>query len=188
MHIVNTQSGLLTPVYFIPSPNINDRPKNTDIDLLIIHGISLPPGEYGGNAITQLFTNQLDPTEHEYFEEIADLTVSSHLLIRRTGIVLQYVPFSKCAWHAGVSVFQGRESCNDYSIGIELEGTDNEDYTKEQYNELIKISKVLIASYPGITIDRIVGHSDVAPGRKTDPGPAFNWNYFREAVAASSSP
>lgn len=180
--VINEESGLLTPVYFIPSPNWDERPESSEINLLVIHGISLPPGEFGGNAITQLFTNKLNPKDHPFYEEIFELRVSAHLLIRRDGTLIQYVPFDKRAWHAGVSVFNGQEKCNDYSIGIELEGTDETDYTKEQYQKLAEVTEVLIERYPGITMDRIVGHSDVAPGRKTDPGPAFDWEYYRELL------
>lgn len=176
---IDCQSGLLSRVFYIPSPNFNDRPDENDINLIVIHGISLPRGQYGGDAITQLFTNNLNAKDHESFASLADLKVSSHLLIRRNGLLYQYVPFNKRAWHAGVSAFQGRENCNDYSIGIELEGCDDEEYTKDQYDQLVEVTKVLLENYPRITIDRIVGHSDVAPGRKTDPGVAFNWKYYK---------
>ena len=179
MITINDQSGLLTPVYFIPSPNCDERPDASDMSLLVIHGISLPPGEFGGDAITQLFNNALNPNDHPFFQEIFEARVSSHLLIRRDGMVIQYVPFLKRAWHAGASIFEGREKCNDYSIGIELEGTDDSSYTEKQYKSLAKVSKVLMTRYPKITMDRIVGHSDVAPGRKTDPGPAFDWEYYK---------
>lgn len=163
---------------FISSPNCDDRPAGTTIDLLVIHGISLPPGEFGGDAITALFTNQLDPKAHPYFQQIVDLKVSAHVLIRRDGEVIQYVPFKKRAWHAGESSFQGKSRCNDYSIGIELEGADTVPYEPAQYQQLVQLTRVLMRVYPGITQERIVGHSDIAPERKTDPGPAFDWKYF----------
>jgi len=171
-----------TDADFCLSPNCDDRPDSEDISLLIIHGISLPPGEFEGDYISQLFTNNLDPDGHPYFKEIAELQVSSHLLIRRNGDIVQYVPFDKRAWHAGESEFQGRERCNDYSIGIELEGADDIDYTDAQYQQLASVSGKLLTEYPKITLDRIVGHSDVAPGRKTDPGPAFKWDYYKELL------
>ena len=183
---IHKTTGLVHGVnQFIPSPNFNERPVDTEVDLLVIHGISLPPGEFGGPFITALFTNTLDPKLHPYFQDIADLRVSSHLLIRRTGEIIQYVPFIRRAWHAGVSEFQGRNRCNDFSIGIELEGTDTTPYEEAQYQQLAKITKVICQAYPAITLERIVGHSDIAPIRKTDPGPAFNWAYYRELLAAA---
>lgn len=165
-------------MHFIPSPNCDERPADTEIDLLVIHGISLPPGEFGGDAINALFTNQLDPKAHPAFHSIADLKVSAHILIRRDGEVIQYVPFKKRAWHAGESSFQGRTRCNDFSIGIELEGADTVPYEPIQYQRLAALTQVLMQFYPGITQQRIVGHSDIAPGRKTDPGAAFDWQHF----------
>ncbi|RMD71068.1 MAG: 1,6-anhydro-N-acetylmuramyl-L-alanine amidase AmpD [Gammaproteobacteria bacterium] len=158
-----------------PSENCDERPPGTDIDLVIIHSISLPPGEFGGPWIHALFTNALDPYIHPYFKGIAALRVSAHLLIRRTGEAFQYVPFHRRAWHAGVSSFEGRPKCNDYSIGIELEGCDDKAYTDEQYRRLQEILGILQIHYPKITPSRIVGHCHVAPGRKTDPGPLFQW-------------
>lgn len=152
------------------------------ISLLVIHNISLPPGNFSGSYIDQFFTNSLDPKEHPYFQEISHLKVSSHLFIRRNGELIQYVPFNKCAHHAGESNFQGRSKCNDFSVGIELEGTDVDPYTDEQYSRLIEITKVLISKWPAITLDRIVGHSDIAPGRKTDPGASFNWGRYKGAL------
>lgn len=162
----------------VASPNCSERPTGTDIDLLVIHNISLPPGEFGGGHIDQLFCNCLDPEAHDYFAQICHLQVSSHLLIDRDGDVSQYVPFDLKAWHAGASAFEGREQCNDFSIGIELEGTDFEPFTDAQYDQLVRITDLLCASYPGITANRVVGHSDVAPGRKTDPGPHFDWSRY----------
>ncbi|PQJ95381.1 1,6-anhydro-N-acetylmuramyl-L-alanine amidase AmpD [Chromatium okenii] len=157
------------------SPNYDQRPLNTVIDLLVIHNISLPPGEFGGNWIDDFFLNRLDPAAHSYFVTIAQLCVSAHLLIRRDGMIIQYVPFIQRAWHAGKSCFQGRERCNDYSIGIELEGTDDMPFTDEQYQTLNTSIVQLRSTYSAITSERIVGHSDIAPGRKTDPGAAFDW-------------
>jgi len=179
---INNHTGLVEPAQFIASPNYNDRPENTLIDLLVIHGISLPPGEFGGPFIAALFTNTLDPTLHPYFQGISELRVSSHILIRRTGEIIQFVPFHKRAWHAGVSEFHGRTNCNDFSIGIELEGTDTQPYEAAQYQQLAGLTKLICQTYPTITLDRIVGHSDIAPVRKTDPGEAFDWLYYRDLV------
>ena len=178
---IDAHTNLLTSATYIPSPNHGDRSCNT-IDLLVIHGISLPPGEFGGDFIAQLFTNQLDPAVHPYFKEIAHLKVSSHVLIRRDGEVIQFVPFDKRAWHAGQSEFQGRENCNDFSIGIELEGADTVPYQPVQHQKLVQLTNSIMQAYPAINQDRIVGHSEIAPGRKTDPGQAFDWNYFRELL------
>lgn len=172
--------GLLTTARQVDSENCDDRPDIDDIQLLVIHGISLPPGQFGGGYIEQLFTNSLNPQEHPYFEEIMDLKVSSHLLISRNGIISQFVPFHKRAWHAGESCHNNRECCNDFSIGIELEGTDDEPYSDAQYNSLNKVIKVLQNSYPVLTVDNIVGHCDIAPQRKTDPGVAFDWSRIKE--------
>jgi AmpD protein len=171
----------------LPSPNCDDRPDEDDISLIVIHGISLPPGEYGGDSIDELFTNRLDPAAHPYFAGIAHLRVSSHLLIRRDGGVVQYVPFRKRAWHAGESCYQGRNCCNDYSLGIELEGVDDEPYTTRQYERLAAIIQVLVRTFPGISVDRICGHSDIAPGRKSDPGAAFDWLALQERLVAVHS-
>jgi AmpD protein len=162
----------------VASPNWNERPAEIPIDLLVLHNISLPPGEFGGPYIDALFTNTLDSHlhHHSYFGEIVSFKVSSHCLIRRDGEIIQYVPFSKRAWHAGISCFAGREECNDFSIGIELEGADHIAYTKIQYLVLAKVINALQKIYPGITKERIVGHSTIAPERKTDPGPLFDWN------------
>ena len=168
----------------IDSPNFNERPTE-EISLLVIHNISLPPGEFDSRCVEQFFCNQLDPGQHPYFEEIKDLEVSSHLLIERTGRVVQFVPFDKRAWHAGASTFDGRENCNDFSIGIELEGTDYQPFTEIQYQRLASISQSLMLSYPEITLNRITGHSDIAPGRKTDPGPLFDWAFFRSTKPES---
>jgi AmpD protein len=172
-------------MHFIASPNCDERPKDTVIDLLVVHGISLPPGEFGGDAITALFTNQLNSNEHPYFQQIAELKVSAHVLIRRDGEMIQYVPFNKRAWHAGASNFEGRTNCNDFSIGIELEGADTVPYEPIQYQRLVSLTRTLMRFYPNITPERIVGHSDIAPGRKTDPGIAFDWQFFLELLKNS---
>jgi N-acetyl-anhydromuramoyl-L-alanine amidase len=163
------------------SPNVNDRPCDASISLLVIHNISLPSGEFGGEYIEDFFCNRLACT-HPYFETISTLKVSAHVLIRRDGEVVQFAPFSKRAWHAGISVFEGRENCNDYSVGIELEGTDDLPYETAQYAQLVKATKLLMSAFPAITLERIVGHSDVAPGRKTDPGSSFDWVYYRQQL------
>lgn len=161
-----------------PSPHFNQRPENETIKLLVIHNISLPPGEYGSDDISTFFEGRLDHTRHPFFEQIKDLRVSAHNLIRRDGKVIQYVAYNQRAWHAGVSTFEQRENCNDFSIGIEMEGTDNMPYTDEQYQALADLTKTLQSTYTKITRERIVGHSDIAPGRKTDPGPAFDWQRY----------
>lgn len=158
-----------------PSPNCDERKPPGDIVLIVVHGISLPPGEFGGPWIEDLFQNRLDPQAHPYFQEIAGIKVSAHLVIYRDGRLVQYVPFSKRAWHAGQSCFGERTACNDFSIGIELEGADDRPYTALQYQRLAEVIAALRHAYPGIAADAIVGHSDIAPGRKTDPGPAFDW-------------
>ncbi|WP_347253259.1 1,6-anhydro-N-acetylmuramyl-L-alanine amidase AmpD [Leminorella grimontii] len=165
----------------VPSPHFDERPEGEIPSLLVVHNISLPPGEFGGPYIDRLFTGRLDPNEHPYFAEIHHLRVSAHCLIRRDGEVVQYVPFDKRAWHAGVSIFEGRERCNDFSIGIELEGTDTADFTDEQYRQLARVTELLVANYP-ITPERIRGHSDIAPGRKSDPGPHFYWDRYRSLI------
>ena len=166
-----------------PSPNHDARPQGTVVDLLVIHNISLPPGEFGGPWIDALFLGRLDPEAHPYFRDIAGVPVSAHLLIHRDGRCVQYVPCNQRAWHAGASRFAGRERCNDFSIGIELEGTDDLPFEPAQYLALAQVARALMAAYPGITAARIAGHSDIAPGRKTDPGPHFDWGRFRELLA-----
>ena len=178
MSAINIKDNLIEGVIFHPSPNFDSRPKDIDISLIVIHSISLPPGKYGGNEIKDFFLNELDTSNHEYFESIKNLKVSSHILIKRTGEILQFVPFNKRAWHAGISSYLGKENCNDYSIGIELEGTDDSEFTDEQYNSLINLTSSLIRSYPNLSKDRLVGHSDIAPGRKSDPGIFFDWKRF----------
>lgn len=163
----------------IDSPNQDARADTQAIELLVIHCISLPPEQFAGDFIDELFCNRLNPDEHPYFAEIHQLKVSAHLLIRRDGSLRQYVPFNRRAWHAGVSCFEGRERCNDFSIGIELEGSVNQPFTDQQYQQLATVTRELMAQYPGITADRITGHSDIAPERKTDPGPFFDWPRYR---------
>jgi len=171
--IVDPKTETLSGVRFIYSPHCDDRPPDMAITLVVIHNISLPPGEFGGPAIEQLFLGQLDPTAHPYFETIAALKVSAHLLIRRDGGMVQYVPFTRRAWHAGESHFGDRTRCNDFSIGIELEGTDTASYTTVQYEQLANVLVALKQRYPSLRDVR--GHCAIAPGRKTDPGPAFDW-------------
>jgi len=167
-----------------PSPNHDERPPGRDINLLVIHNISLPPGQFGGPWIDDLFLNRLAPDADPYFQEICELRVAAHLLIRRDGELVQYVPLSKRAWHAGQSAFHGCSGCNDFSIGIELEGTDDLPYADAQYQRLAQVTHQIMQRYPAITLERIVGHSDIAPERKTDPGPAFDWPYFRGLFAS----
>lgn len=183
-YVVDTVTGWLNGARRVPSPNFNERPVGTNIDLLIIHNISLPPGQFGGRYVEHFFTNQLTWDEHPFFETIQDVKVSSHLFIRRKGEVVQFVPFNMRAWHAGQSCFGDRESCNDFSIGIELEGADEVAYKEKQYVALAAVTKALMQAYPGITPERIVGHSDVAPERKTDPGIAFDWTRYRYLLSA----
>ncbi|MEJ2576209.1 MAG: 1,6-anhydro-N-acetylmuramyl-L-alanine amidase AmpD [Gammaproteobacteria bacterium] len=165
------------------SPNQDERPAGTAVDLLVIHNISLPPGEFGGHWIEDLFLNRLDAGAHPYFAAIADQRVSAHALIRRDGSLLQFVPLERRAWHAGASCFGGREACNDFSVGIELEGSDETPFTAAQYRRLAEVAREVMRRYPAIAPERIVGHSDIAPERKTDPGPHFDWPRFRRELA-----
>lgn len=185
--MIDLASGLVAGAHQLPSPNYDERPEGAVIDLLVVHAISLPPGEFGGPHIDRLFTNQLDPTAHPYFEGLQDLRVSAHLLVRRDGTLVQYVPLHKRAWHAGASCFGDRERCNDFSIGIELEGDDYTPFTTEQYRVLGSVCRQLLAAYPALHHDRIVGHSDIAPGRKTDPGPYFDWVRLHQEIQRPSS-
>jgi AmpD protein len=171
---MNIEDHWIANIKHVPSPNFNNRPNENDISLLVIHCISLPPNEFGANYIEDLFCNHLNPEAHPYFQTIYTLQVSAHLLIRRDGECVQFVPFNKRAWHAGISSFQGRENCNDFSIGIELEGCETIDYCAAQYETLNKIIAQLQKTYPKLTT--IVGHSDIAPERKTDPGESFDWS------------
>jgi AmpD protein len=181
MHI--DDSGRLDAARHVPSPNCDDRPAGAAVELLVIHNISLPPGEFGGAGIVDLFTNRLDPQAHPYYAAIAGLRVSAHFLIRRDGEVIQFVPCARRAWHAGVSSWCSRERCNDYSVGIELEGCDDRPFEAVQYERLVALTRALRARYP---VAGIVGHSDIAPGRKTDPGPCFDWTRFRALLAAGA--
>jgi AmpD protein len=180
-NFMNINQHWLTDITRIPSPNYDERPDPADISLLVIHCISLPQGEFNNAYIDQLFCNLLNPADHPYFKEIYQLTVSAHLLIKRDGSCVQYVPFDKRAWHAGKSSYSGRECCNDFSIGIELEGTESIPYTEEQYAQLGVVIALLLKNYPKLSKQHIVGHSEIAPGRKTDPGPSFDWQRICDA-------
>ncbi|QLB20372.1 N-acetyl-anhydromuranmyl-L-alanine amidase [Vespertiliibacter pulmonis] len=183
MHNLKIEQGWLNQKRVI-SPHFSERPQNDDISLLVIHYISLPPDEFGGDFIDRFFQGKLDPTLHPYFAEIKELKVSAHCLINRQGEITQYVNFNQMAWHAGLSSFEGREKCNEFSIGIELEGSNNQPFTEQQYHTLAKLTCLLMKCYPNITIERIVGHSDIAPGRKIDPGQYFDWTYYRSLLKA----
>jgi AmpD protein len=175
--------GRLGIARWLGSPNADERPEGVAPDLLVIHNISLPPGHFGGPWIEQLFQDRLETDAHPYFATLAGLRVSAHLLIRRDGEILQFVELHRRAWHAGRSVFQGRPECNDYSIGIELEGVDDRAFTNIQYEQLVLASALIRRRYPAIAPDRITGHQNIAPGRKTDPGPAFDWQRYRSQLA-----
>jgi AmpD protein len=181
--IVNDK-GLVEGAQFIPSPNCDERPAGAAIELIVIHAISLPPGEFGGNGIIELFTNRLDPGRHPYYASIADLEVSAHFLIRRDGALIQFVPCRLRAWHAGTSNWQGRSRCNDFSLGIELEGSDSVAFEDPQYDRLAALTRALQAAYP---LRDIAGHCDIAPGRKTDPGPHFDWARYRALMGEAGS-
>lgn len=183
---IDIETGILDAARHVPSPNCNARPPGTQLELIIVHAISLPPGEFGGPWIDRLFTNDLPSDTHSYFDEICSLQVSSHLLIRRDGEVVQYVPFHARAWHAGDSEYRGRKECNDFAVGIELEGCDDKPYARAQYDVLAHVVWALIDAYPSLSPEHIVGHCDVAPGRKTDPGPTFDWKRFRSLLLESS--
>ena len=172
---IDPQTGWLDVARQCPSPNHDARPNGCTPDLIVLHNISLPPYEFGGYWIDQLFTNQLDSTAHPFFEGICHLRVASHVLIRREGEIVQYVPFHCRAFHAGISHYRGRERCNDFSIGIEIEGTDFEAFTEAQYQQLEALLPALIAAYPTLNLQHITGHEHIAPGRKTDPGAFFDW-------------
>jgi N-acetyl-anhydromuramoyl-L-alanine amidase len=181
---VDAQTGLMRPARQVASPNCDARPPGILPELIVVHGISLPPGDFGGPWIDCLFTNTLPPDEHPYFRTVARLIVSSHLLVRRDGELVQYVPFQLRAWHAGTSSYCGRDRCNDFSIGIELEGTDDMAYEPEQYRALCDAILALCDTYGSLSAQRVVGHNDIAPGRKTDPGPVFDWPRLRALLAA----
>jgi len=179
---IDKESGRLLNVEFIASPNYDERPNPDDISLIVVHNISLPPGEFGGPWICDLFTNQLNPDQHPFFREIYQMTVSAHVLIRRDGSMIQFVPFQKRAWHAGKSNYCGRERCNDFSIGIELEGSDDKPFEDQQYQQLSQLIIGLCDTYSALNPDTLTGHSDIAPGRKTDPGPHFDWVRLRKLL------
>ncbi len=176
------QNGILSTATQVASPYYNQRPINTDISLLVIHNISLPPGSFGGAYVEDFFSGRLDSKIHPFFEQIVDLKVSAHFFIKRDGQIVQFVNVNARAWHAGKSEFEGRKNCNDFSIGIELEGTDDSDYSEQQYTQLVQVTKQIMRAHPTITPDRICGHSDVAPQRKTDPGPCFDWQRYRQCL------
>jgi AmpD protein len=184
---VDLDSGLMSGARQIASPNCDLRPAGVEADLIVVHGISLPPGEFGGPWIERLFTNTLPAQAHPYFAQIQSLRASAHLVLGRDGAVTQYVRFTERAWHAGKSMYMGREACNDFSVGIELEGTDTMPYEDAQYGALAEVVAALCAAYPRLSPDRLAGHSDIAPGRKTDPGPAFDWPRARHLIAAAVS-
>jgi len=180
--IIDAATGWLKDVRSVPSPNCDERPDASDLSLIVVHGISLPPGEFGGPWIDCLFTNTLPADGHEYFAEIGHLTVSAHALIRRDGEIVQYVPFTSRAWHCGESSHCGRTACNDFSVGIELEGSDDVAYSDRQYDALKALVVALRRTYASLQDADVVGHEHIAPGRKTDPGPAFDWRRFESAL------
>jgi AmpD protein len=179
---VDPESARMRGATYIASPNFDSRPPGVEADLIVVHGISLPPEEFGGPWIDRLFTNTLPAEVHPYFAQIASMRVSSHLVIRRDGALTQYVKFTDRAWHAGASLYEGRQACNDFSIGVELEGADAVPYEEAQYAALADAVAALCAAYPRLSPTRLVGHSDIAPGRKTDPGPAFDWPRARRLI------
>ena len=181
---LNPETGWVDGISHCPSPNFNERPQG-EISLLVIHNISLPPGQFGTGKVQEFFTSGLNASEHAYFAGIADMRVSAHFFIERDGQISQFVSCLQRAWHAGVSSFSGRDNCNDFSLGIELEGTDDLPYSEAQYDALVPLVQQLLAAYPALSVERICGHSDIAPGRKTDPGPAFDWPRLRTALLAA---
>jgi AmpD protein len=185
---IDPDTGLIAGVRQVLSPHFDERPPGVPPDLLVVHGISLPPGDFGGPWIDRLFTGTLPWEAHPYFTAIKGLRASAHAVIRRDGQIVQYVPFGQRAWHAGKSQYGGRSGCNDFSIGVELEGTDDTPYTDAQYQHLVALTAALLATYASMSEDAIVGHSDIAPGRKTDPGPSFDWSRFRKLLATTQRP
>ena len=173
--LIIDETGWLQSVEVIQSPNFDARPDNTKIKLIVVHGISLPPGEYGGGHIQDFFCNNLDTSKHDYFPGICGMKVSAHCLIERSGNIIQFVSFLQRAWHAGDSSWHGEKACNNFSIGIELEGSDDQAYSDKQYQRLAELTRSLMSRYVDIGKEAITGHCDIAPGRKTDPGPAFDW-------------
>lgn len=184
--ILDPASGWLSGVRRVPSPNFDERPPDTELGLIVVHGISLPPGRFGGGWIDRFFCNELPANADPYFATIHTMQVSSHALIVRDGTLTQYVPFTARAWHAGRSLYCGRTACNDFSVGIELEGTDDIPYTDAQYETLAQLIGVLKGGYPSLRTADVVGHSDIAPGRKTDPGPAFDWVRLRTLLTGAA--
>lgn len=180
-------NGWISNITHCPSEHFDERSDPLDISLLVIHNISLPPSIFGNQFVEDFFCGRLDCSLDPFFSEIAELRVSSHLYIKRCGQIIQFVPLNKRAWHAGESNFQGRKKCNDFSIGIELEGTDDTPYEKIQYEKLCELTQLLLKNYPKISLDNIVGHSDIAPGRKTDPGESFDWQWYRKKLMQSHS-
>ncbi len=180
---ISSGDGAISIAKQISSPNFDDRPDGTNIEAIIIHAISLPPGKYGGAHVEHFFCNELNEDEHPYFEEIADIKVSSHFYIRRNGELVQFVPVDKRAWHAGTSICMGREAVNDFSIGIELEGCDNDAFEEAQYQTLVELTRTLISAIPTLSAQHIYGHSDISPGRKMDPGPGFDWKHYRKKLS-----
>jgi AmpD protein len=183
MHL-DAVSGRIEGIRFCPSPNFDARPTGAVVEVIVIHAISLPPGQFGGPAIEQLFCNALDHEAHPYYQKLVGLEVSAHFLIRRDGGIVQFVPLHQRAWHAGRSWCQGRGRVNDFSIGIELEGSDDQPFDEAQYQALAQLTRGIMKYYPAITRDRLYGHADIAPGRKADPGPHFDWKHYLELVAA----
>lgn len=182
MTLIDPTSGLMQGARTVPSPNHDARPTEAMIEAIVVHSISLPPGKFGGAGVEQLFCNRLNPNEHPYYREIDGLKVSAHLFIRRSGEIIQFVPFHRRAWHAGESYCEGRKRVNDFSIGIELEGADAESFEDVQYDRLIEATKAIMLNYPQITPQRIYAHSDIAPGRKTDPGDGFDWDHYLQML------
>ena len=181
--LLDPVTGWCAGVRHCPSAHCNERPQG-EISLLVLHNISLPPGQFGTGKVQEFFTSGLNASEHAYFAGIADMRVSAHFFIERDGQISQFVSCLQRAWHAGVSSFAGRDNCNDFSLGIELEGTDDLPYSEAQYDALLALVQQLLAAYPALSVERICGHSDIAPGRKTDPGPAFDWPRLRTALLA----
>lgn len=180
---MNISNGVILSAKQVASPHFNQRPNPNDISLLVIHNISLPAGKFNNNYVEDFFSGHLDISKHPSLAELVNIKVSAHLFIRRNGEAIQFVNFNQRAWHAGVSTYLGRENCNDFSIGIEMEGTDDIAYTTEQYQQLIKVTKLIMAEYPQIKPEKICGHSDIAPNRKTDPGESFDWlSYKRHLI------